>query len=383
MDLLNRNDIQALATSDADGIHVSLFIPTHRVGAETQGNHLQLKNLVSDVEATLLAEMRRVDVEALLEPAHALLNNSRAWQRMGDGLAMFLRPGWHQTYRIPATLPALATVGDHFVTGPLMRLLTGDEHFFLLAISQSEVRLMDGSRHTVQQLELGDVPTAVADVVDAPDPDSGNLTRPMSGDRGGRAVFYGHGAADEDAKKDDLVFFFRQVSSGLDEILNGQTAPLVLVGLEQNVVTYRGVNNYGNVLAEAVHRNPDDLSVEQLHDVAWPIVEARLREEREELIGRVRQLDGTGRVSSDPDFISEAAQQGRVETLFMRADPWCWEEATSSVGADVVRLGTDDRYSVCELVDAAAADTLANSGDVHATTREVHADSPVTAILRY
>ncbi|GAB3812766.1 hypothetical protein GCM10028820_06380 [Tessaracoccus terricola] len=383
MDLLNRNDIQALATSRAEGIHLSLFIPTHRVGPEMQGDQVRWKNLVNGVEAMLLEEMRRPDVEALLEPARELLNNSPAWQRMGDGMAMFLRPGWHQTYRIPASLPILATVGDHFVTGPLMRLLSGDEHFFLLAISQSKVRLMDGSRHTVEQVELGDVPTAVADVLEPPDPESGALVRPMSGNRGGLAVFHGHGAAAEDARKDDLLFFLRQVSSGLDEILRGQSAPLVLVGLEQNVVAYREVDNYGNTLAEAVHHNPDDLSVQQLHDLAWPIVEARLRSERDDVIARARQLDGTGRVSSDLTFIREAAQQGRVETLFMRADPWCWEEATGDTGADVVRLGGDDRYVVCEHVDQSAADTLANGGFVYATSQAVVPDSPVMAILRY
>lgn len=383
MDLLNRKDIQALATSEADGIHVSFFIPTHRVGSEMQADPLQWKNLVGNVEAMLLEEMRRPDVEALLEPAKALQNNSLAWQRMGDGLAMFLRPGWHETYRIPASLPVLATVGEHFVTGPLMRLLSGDEHFFLLAISQSEVRLMDGSRHTVAEVELGDVPTAVADVVEAPDAESGRLTRPMSGDRGGRAVFYGHGAADENAKKSDLIFFLRQVSAGLDEILNDQTTPMVLVGLEQNVVAYREVNNYGHVLDEAVLRNPDDLSAEQLHELAWPIVETRLRAERSDLIERFRGLNGTGLVSSDLAYISDAAQQGRVEVLFMRADPWCWEEATEISGADVVRLGLDDRYVVCEQVDAAAANTLAMGGAVYATSQEVVPDSPVAAILRY
>lgn len=382
MDLLNRNDIQTLATSDTDGSHISIFMPTQRVGAGMQADKLQFKNLLSDVETMLLKEQRRAEVEALLAPARELLDNPLAWQRMSDGLAVFLRPGWHQIYRIPASLPVLATVGNHFVTGPLMRLLTSDEHFFLLTVSQSQVRLLDGSRHTVEEVELGDVPTAVADVVEPPDPSSGSIARPM-GRRGGRAVFYGHGAGDEDAKRSDLLFFFRQVAAGLDEILQGQTAPLMLMGLEQNVVAYRDINNYNHILDEAIHRNPDDLSVEQLHGLAWPVVEKRLRAERADLIGHFRSLHGTGRVSSDLGFIREAARQGRVDTLFMRADPWCWEEATESAGADVVQLGVDDRYVVCEEVDASAADTLANGGTVHATSQEVVPDSPVGAILRY
>ena len=382
MDLLNRTDIQALASSEADETHLSLFIPTHRAGPEIQGDQVQWKNLVNQVETKLLEELRRPDVEALLEPARDLLNDSPQWQHMGDGLAMFLRPGWHQTYRIPARLPVLGAIGDHFVTGPLMRLLS-DEHFFLLAISQSKVRLMEGSRHTVEQVQLGDIPTAVADVLEEPDPEGGGLNIPMGSRRGGPAVFYGHGATAEDVRRDDLVFFLRQVSTGLDEILGGQSAPLVLVGLEKNIDAYRGVNNYRNTLSEAVRHNPDELSAAELHDLAWPLVEARLQAERDDVVAKAQQLQGSGRSSTDLSMIRDAAQQGRVETLLMRSDPDCWEEATGEAGDSVVRLGGDDRFAVCEQVDASAADTLANGGLVYATSREVVPDSPVMAVLRY
>lgn len=114
MDLLNRTDIQTLAASGGDGMHVSLFIPTHRYGGEVQGDQLQWKNLVSAVDALLTDEMRRSELDALLAPARELQNDSMAWQHMSDGLAMFLSPQGHHTYRIPASLPLLATAG-----GPL------------------------------------------------------------------------------------------------------------------------------------------------------------------------------------------------------------------------------------------------------------------------
>lgn len=382
MDLINRTDVQALATSEAEGTHVSLFIPTHRFGDGVQADQLEWKNLVGEVDAILLEDMRRTEVEALLAPARELQNDAMAWQYMADGLAMFLRPGWHQTYRIPASLPKLATVGDHFVTGPLMRLLSGDEHFLLLAVSQSQVRLMDGSRHTVRQIELDDVPTALEDVLEIPEGRPNQIARPMSTGRGGRAVFYGHGAG-EDTKDSDLRKFFRDVADGLVDVLHDQTAPLVLVGLEQNVSAYRQVDKYGHTLDRAVHRNPDDLSVEQLHDLAWPIVEERLREDRQQLIERFQQLHGTGQVSSDLAAISQVAEQGRVDTLFMKSDPWCWERVTDGGEAAVARLGKDERFVVCEQVDKAAADTLAYGGQVHATSRDIVADGEVAAILRF
>ncbi len=382
MDLITQKDIQELAQSEADTAHVSLFMPTHRYGSGIQADQLRWKNLISGVEAVLMETMKRRDVEALLQPAKDLQSNAMEWQYMSDGLAMFLRAGWSQSYRIPAPLPELATAGDRFITGPLMHLLSGDEHYLLLALSQNEVRLMDGSRHTVVQVELDEVPTSLEDVIEPRDPRSNTVTRPSSSGSRGRAVFYGHGTGDDAAGEADLTRFLRQVSTGMKDILRGQSAPLVLVGLDASVAAYRDVNDYANVLDDAIIRNPDGLSPEQLHEVAWPVVESRLREDRTALIERFHELHGTGRVMTDPAAVKEAAEQGRVDTLFVRAQPWCWERISGDELA-VVNLGVDERYAECELLDTAAVDTLANGGQVHATSHEVVADSAVAAILRY
>ena len=132
MDLLNRSDIQSLAASDVGGMHVSLMMPTHRFGGGIQADQVLWKNLVSGAEALLQQDLRRAEVDAILAPARELLNNNLAWQFMSDGLAMYLSAEGARMFRIPASLPTVAAVGDHFVTGPLMRLLSGDAHFLLL-----------------------------------------------------------------------------------------------------------------------------------------------------------------------------------------------------------------------------------------------------------
>jgi hypothetical protein len=80
--------------------------------------------------------MRRPKVDELLAPARQLQDATMDWQYMSDGLAMFLRPGWHRSFRIPATMPELATVGNRLVLGPLLRRVSGDEHYRLLDLRQ-------------------------------------------------------------------------------------------------------------------------------------------------------------------------------------------------------------------------------------------------------
>lgn len=382
MDLLTRAELESLAQPGPGGTQVSMFMPTHRFGGGIEADKVRWKNLVSGVEAVLAERMRRPDVEALLAPARALQDDDWAWQQMSDGLAMYLRPGSHQTYRVPSSMPELATVGDRLVMGPMLRLLSGDEHFLLLALSQREIRLMEGSRNTVEQVELTDVPTSLKDVVDPVEPRSNTMARPAAdAGRGGPAVFYGHGAGDRNLKKEEVVRFLRAVSNGLREVLATHTSPMVLVGLENLVVPYRELSSYPHLLEGAVDHNPDELSNAELHRMAWPVVEKRLRDDRAQVIETFHGLNGTGRVSADLSTVAEAAANGRVEALFVKADPWCWEEVDAS--SPVVELGVDERYAGCEQVEAAAVATLTNGGQVYATSQTVVQDSQVAAIFRY
>lgn len=382
MDLMTRADIASLAEQHPGDTHVSLFMPTHQFGREIEADRLRWKNLVDGVESALAERLRRAEWEELLAPARELQNDAMQWQHMSDGLVMFINSDGPRTFRVPAPTPSLATVGDRFVMGPTLRLLSGDQHFLALTLSQRQIRLLEGSRNSLDEVQLGDVPTSLRDVVEPQEPRSDTMTRPVAPGGGGPAVFFGHGAGDRELAKNEVTQFLRQVDAGLREILVGQTSPMVLVGLEHLVEAYREINSYHHLVDEAVIHNPDQLSSAEVHQLVWPGVEERLRADRSAVIERFHEQHGTGLVTSDRDVIAEAAAQGRVDTLFVRADPWCWEKDPSNELV-IVKLGQDERYAECELVDAAAVATLNNSGRVFATSEQVVPDSEVAAILRY
>src|SRR5690625_2694723 len=159
MDLLTRSDLEELATPEPAGLHVSLFMPTHRYGGAVVADHVAWRWLVGAGEVALLKQVRRSEAEKLLAPARELQRDTMDWQYMSDGLAMFLQPKYHRTFRVPAPFSTLAAVGERPVLGPLLRLLSGDEHFLLLALSQARVRLFEGSRYSIGKVQLTDGPT--------------------------------------------------------------------------------------------------------------------------------------------------------------------------------------------------------------------------------
>jgi hypothetical protein len=168
-----------------------------------------------------------------------------------------------RTFRVPAPMVELAAVGSRTVMGPMLRLFAGDERFLVLALSQREIRLMEGSRNVLEQVQLTDVPTSLKDAVDPQEPRSNTMARrAANAGRVGPAVFYGHGAGDRHLKKDELLRFLRQVSNGLRYVLAGETALMVLFGLDPLIVTYREVNAFEHLLDAAVVHDADQLSIE-------------------------------------------------------------------------------------------------------------------------
>lgn len=385
MDLLTRTDLERLSSSSDDGNHVVLFVPTHRFGGGIEADRIRWKNALNAVRPVLAdAGMDEQAVQQLLAPGWAVYDDPTAWQQMSDGLVMFLRPGWTQTFRVPVTLPELATVGDRFAVSPLLPLLSGDQHFLLLAVSQRHVRLLEGTRHTVDEVVLPEVPASLRDVIEPPEPRSDTMARPISpAGRGGPAVFYGHGAADEHWKKDEVERFLRQVGDGLDTYLAGQDLPLVLMGLDYLVSLYRGITGYPHLMDEAVRTNPDPLSITELHDAAWPVVARQLAVDKQRLVARFDELHGTGRASTDPVNVADAAEHGRIGTLLISAASPADNQPTTG-SPHVVQLGTDDEPTAWELLDRITTNTLTRSGAIHTfSDTAVPGGGDVAAIFRY
>ncbi len=362
MDLLTTTDLQALTHDDQSGLAVSLFVPTTPAPANAQIDPLRWKNLLAAVGSSLDDSGADKDAtKSLLAPAWDLHADPTAWRYMSDGLAMYLRPGWHRTYRVPVQVPEVAAVGDRFLVSPVLGAISNDDHFLLLAVSQRNVRLLEGTRHRLEAVELPDVPADLRDVIEAPDARSDTMTRSLGG---GRAVFHGHGAADDDFKNDEVVRFLRQVSSGLHSYLADQDRPMVLVGLDRNVGLFREVNTYRNVLEHAVNSNPDGVSDHDLHAAAWPVAEEHFAQKKRAAIERFRELHGTGQASADTERIQTAADEGRVDTLLVPRERSCWDREQGG-RPTVVTLGEDPSLAECERFDRSVLATLTHGGDVY------------------
>jgi len=387
MDLLSRDDFEMLLET-RPGWHVSMFMPMIQRGAETQQNSIRCKTLLRQAEEQLLANgLHPQQVQDLLQPVQQLLANHIFWQRQSHGLALFLAPQMFRAYSVPLPLDELVVVARRFHSKPLLPLLCGDGHFFVLALSQKAIRLLRGTRYSISEVELPGVPQGVADALRYDDIEKKGHHYPGSQGRpaGGVSPLAGHGVGIEDAThepNDAILRYFQQVDTGLRAFLRDEHAPLVLAGVEYLLPIVRRANTYPYLLEEGVTGNPEGLRPEELQERAWPLVQPHFQRTQQGATAQYRQLVGTGRATGDVSTIVTAAYDGRIDSLFVAVNVQQWgifhtESRTVEVHQEAV-AGDED------LLDVAAAYTLLRRGTVYAVASEHMPDcTPAAAILRY
>lgn len=383
MDLLMRDDLRGLMARQR-GPSVSIFVPTHRAGAETRQGPIRLKNLLREAERQLLRSgLRAPEAKSLLEPARGLLQDSLFWQYQSDLLALFVAPETFRCYRLPLSFGELVVVTDRFHIKPLLPLFSGDGQFYLLALSQNEVRLIRGTRDSVSEVDLEGVPQGLAEALRFDRLEKQlQLHTSGSGGRGApTAVVHGHGVGTDEAKE-NIRRYFRQIDRGLRGLLREERAPLLLAGVDYLLPIYREVNSYPHLVSEGIEGNPEELRAQELHERAWAIVGPLFRRAQEEAAAKYRQLAGTGLTSTALEEVIPAAYHKRVETLFVALGLQRW--GAFSPETRELFIHEEPQPGDEDLLDFAAVYAILNGGTVYAVEPERVPDGALlAAILRY
>ena len=138
---------------------VRLHLHAHQRPAPGPANVIRLKNLLQKAEEELVARgMRRPEALALLSEARALLLDAMFWSQQSDGMAVLVSPTLTATYRMPVSFEELLVVNKDFHLKPLLPTLAGDGRFYLLALSQKAVRLLEGTRDSIEEVQAESLP---------------------------------------------------------------------------------------------------------------------------------------------------------------------------------------------------------------------------------
>jgi len=357
-------------------------MPTYRKTSQAQQNQIRFKNLMREAEM-MLREVGSREERDLLDAPNRLLEDKPFWQNQCEGLAVFVSQGFFKYYCVPVALSEEVVVADRFHVKPLLPLLIGDGRFYILALSQNQVRLLQCTRDNFASVELAGIPQSLDEALKYDDIErqveasSGSSGR--AGSRG--VVFHAQGVGEGDTKE-NILRYFKQIDKGLQRLLPGERAPLVVAGVDYLFPIYREANTFPSLLDQAISGNPEGLRAEELHRQAWEIVEPEFLSGEMSAAELYEQLAGTGRSSDAIEEVVNAAYHGRVDTVFVAVGVNLWGAFDPSTGK--VLLDEEHAPGNEDLLDLAAVHTLLKGGTVYAVQPDqVPAGGALAAIFRY
>jgi hypothetical protein len=382
MDALEQ-DYASVLLADHEPPCLSLYQPTHRHHPENQQDPIRFRNLVKAMEASLRQKYAGRETRPLLAPFHALADDQAFWNHTLDGLAVLATAHVFKVYRLQRPVAALVVVADSFHTKPLLRILQSADRYQILGLNRQEVRLFEGNRDTVDEIEPAPgVPRTIADALgqESNEPERKNR---VYGAAAPRATTRHGTNVREEKVASDTERFFRAVDRAVLEHHSRPTGmPLLLAALPEHHHVFRTVSHNPFLMAEAIDVHPDALSLDALRERAWQLVQPYYLRRLSGLIERFGAAKSNGLGADDLGQIAAATAAGRVATLLIEADrqiPGTFDAAAGSIELDDL-----DDPEVDDLLDDLGERVLKAGGEVVVVPAErMPTDTGVAAIYRF
>ncbi|MCJ8499041.1 hypothetical protein [Desulfatitalea alkaliphila] len=303
-------------------------------------------------------------------------------------MAVFITPDLFRHFFLPEPFEETFHVSRRLYIKPLLPLFMSNGRFFILALSQHQVRLLSCTRHHAMEIKMDGLPQTIEAALqyDSKDRQVQLHTGASDGTTAGAgrrpAMFHGHGVSIDD-HKDEVYRYFQKVDPALQAVLAGRQEPLVLAGVDYLLPLFRKATAYGNVLEGELTGNPEGLKPEELHGKALEIVIPELEKQQMEAERQYHELAGKGYTAAGVQSVLPAAAYGKIDTLFVVLD--AWQPGIFDRQRNEVTVFEQEDPTADDLLDLATAYTLQHGGRIYAlpSGRLPEKDADVAAILRY
>lgn len=378
--MINRKQAENLANIKEENC-ISIYVPTHRAGHNLEDN-IRFKNALSETVDKLTERgMTKKEASKYLKKGYELLDDAEFWMHQSDGLAVFIGNNTFEYHTVPVDFNPLVHVHNSFYIRPIFPLLTGENRFFLLALSQNEVRFFEGNQYSITPVTIKDLVPANMEEALMLDPESSLQHR--AGQNGqGSALYHGQGEG-KDNKNAHLRDYFNQVDKGLMNMLHDERVPMVIAAVDYLVPIYKEATEYSHIMDVHVSGNPEHDDPTVLHEKAWTLMKDYFNEHKSNLKEQFTAYMSENKASFFIYDIVPAAVEGKVDTLFMNKNLNIWGKYNKKTH-DIEIHKNKTKNSDC-LLEIAARETYLQGGTIYNVPIEEmpQMTAMVNAIYRY
>jgi hypothetical protein len=363
---------------------VTIFLPVDVPGRGKRALSARLKAAAAKAEEKL-GERSVVStlVRKVIDPVTAIADTVET-EAHGETLVIFSSEQFSRHYFVADKLEETVVAADNFFIRPFLEKIDGERKFYILALSQKDIRLLRCDEHSSEEVDLGNhIPHSLHEdmATDQPDHTLGNRSAPGPSSGNSKGAMFGTGTDKED-RDEYLLHFYKDVSKGISELLKGhEKNPLVLCGVEYELALYKTVDTWPKTCPDGVKGAPNGLKGGEMHARALECLDKMRAAELEEILAHHNRQGGDAAAAGVNEIV-KAAYEGRVLHLLCAVNGKAmgnFDEASHRARTHQTPRSGDE----C-LINAAAVQTILHGGRVHAMQQaRVPGNRPMAAIMRY
>lgn len=350
---------ELIARDDNTKKKLSIYLPTHPSsnGPTITQDTARFKNALKEIRNSSKYDER--ELGAVMKTLLTLVDDIEFWRHQTEGLALFADSDGYEYYHLSNETTDATYIEKRFIVSPLVLMQSLEIDFYVLDINMTKPRLLQSSNGTLEEILLDRMPGSFEETAEREEYQTQRQN--MAAPRGSTADNRIHGHGPEDALQHDINLYATFITKAVDEYLEGDNLPLLLVGEESRVGNLRPHLKYSSLLPQSVDGNFESATPQVLYNAVIGAVKAYASTYLDTLVHKF--------MSSPPalvvmglDEITEAASRGRVERMYVPA----YRRTTDSV-----RPGNSESTVLQISVDIAAIESvirsvLAQSGEVQA-----------------
>lgn len=303
--------------NDESGTVLSLYQSTPHDGSDPGTNAIRFKNLIREAEEKLSKHLDWKALKEQMEVLEDLQSDTVFWNNRSEAFALFLRDGKLLIYNLSEAVEKKVVVQDIL---HLLPLLSAEQHIsahYVLDIGRDRFSLHhgDGAKYT----EIKDHGVlSFNELYDDLDSDSDVNFGSYAG-KGGVA-FHGHRSPAE-MKEKDKEKYYRYLADNLTPFFVEKGLPVILSGVRENMADWHSVTSNDLYLKEDLGKPFRDFDSQSLKAAVLGIFENIQNEKLQRGMNSLAKgLAADNKASTRLDEIKKAAEECKIETLYIRSD---------------------------------------------------------------
>jgi hypothetical protein len=382
MSYITKDKFKELAEITAPNC-ISIYIPTSPSGDRNE-DKIRFKNQIQKLEKQLeelgLDERER---DAKLKPARKLLEDTRFWNNLSYGLAVFIYENTFQTFISEHEFETQTYLNDHLHLLQLIKDI-GNKEFHLLILSGNTVKLYQGDEVHLEEMEMDDdFPKSMTDAI-GEDYEQKSLQFRSGLTESESGVFHGHGSGSDAETKKEFEKFFHALDDALNKHLPSEGhRPLIIASDEHTFHHFKNVSSYPNLFEKPLAGNHEETSETDLLKMSLKLLGDNTDSSLKQAKTDFQEMVSKGESSADLTKVVGAAYNGQVAELFVEPGtelPGYFDPQTNEL-----TLHESSETSSVDLLNLAAVHTVVQGGKVYLLEKDEMPveTAPLNANFRY